>query len=400
MERSSALARRLVTHPQDSPPQRTSIGVQCLVSDAGCAAPAAAAVGTPTRLDLCPTCGEGFVYPVQWTESGSADWWLLLRCGACGEWRDVVASNYAVAAFDRLLDEEMDVIKAAAEKLERESLAAAADTSAPRCAWICWALTTSGERASRRCRHGQLLGGGRLPVPSRAAGRPYTPGSGLLSTPRAAITNRSRCSVRRVRRPWRTAVIRRRERFDRSRHRGRPRIEASRWPSQPAVRSGRRRCERGPTPSSRSRRRRPARGRSEPPGRSVLQQRSRAGPDPLRGPRRRSSRAHPPHAQRPWCGCPRRADGSRDFPASNSMGDQRRICPGWVRTSSTCSGVAFASAREVQPSMCDARIGGRPVVSDHAHFWAPTSPSRWAVRFDAQLSKPGPLAQPRRRLAS
>jgi hypothetical protein len=40
----------------------------------------------------------------------------------------VVASNYAVAAFDRLLDEEMDVIRAAAEKLERESLAAAADT--------------------------------------------------------------------------------------------------------------------------------------------------------------------------------------------------------------------------------------------------------------------------------
>ena len=87
-----------------------------------------ACAGTATPLDLCPTCGEGFVYPVQWTESGSAEWWLLLRCGACGEWRDVVASNYAVAAFDRLLDEEMDVIKAAAEKLERESLAAAADT--------------------------------------------------------------------------------------------------------------------------------------------------------------------------------------------------------------------------------------------------------------------------------
>jgi hypothetical protein len=68
------------------------------------------------------------VYPVEWTESGSADWWLLLRCGGCGEWRDVVATNYAVAAFDRVLDEEMDVIRAAAEKLERESLAAAADT--------------------------------------------------------------------------------------------------------------------------------------------------------------------------------------------------------------------------------------------------------------------------------
>jgi hypothetical protein len=84
--------------------------------------------GTSTRLDLCPTCGDGFVYPVTWTESGPADWWLLLRCGACDTWRDVVASNYAVAAFDRLLDKEMDLIRGAAERLEREWLAAEADT--------------------------------------------------------------------------------------------------------------------------------------------------------------------------------------------------------------------------------------------------------------------------------
>jgi hypothetical protein len=83
---------------------------------------------TPRRLDLCPTCGEEFVYPVTWTESGPADWWLLLRCGACGTWRDVVASNNTVEAFDRILDEEMDVIRAAAERLARESLSAQAET--------------------------------------------------------------------------------------------------------------------------------------------------------------------------------------------------------------------------------------------------------------------------------
>jgi hypothetical protein len=68
------------------------------------------------------------VYPVTWTESGPADWWLLLRCGGCGTWRDVVASNHAVAAFDRMLDEARDVIGAAAERLEREWLSAQADT--------------------------------------------------------------------------------------------------------------------------------------------------------------------------------------------------------------------------------------------------------------------------------
>jgi hypothetical protein len=27
-----------------------------------------------TELHLCSECGEGFVYPVTWTESGPADW--------------------------------------------------------------------------------------------------------------------------------------------------------------------------------------------------------------------------------------------------------------------------------------------------------------------------------------
>jgi hypothetical protein len=79
-------------------------------------------------LHLCPECGQEFVYPVTWTESGPANWWLLLRCGGCGTWRDVVASDRVVAEFDRMLDEEMAVIRAAAERLARESLSAQAET--------------------------------------------------------------------------------------------------------------------------------------------------------------------------------------------------------------------------------------------------------------------------------
>jgi hypothetical protein len=81
---------------------------------------------TPRGLEVCPKCGEGFVYPVTWAESGAAGWWLLLRCGACGSWRDVIANNYAVAAFDHVLDEHMRVIRTAAERIARESLAAQA----------------------------------------------------------------------------------------------------------------------------------------------------------------------------------------------------------------------------------------------------------------------------------
>lgn len=81
-----------------------------------------------THLELCRECGEEFVHPVTWTESGPDAWWLLLHCGACGNWRDVVASNAAVAAFDRSLDEDIAVIQSAADRLGRESLMAQAET--------------------------------------------------------------------------------------------------------------------------------------------------------------------------------------------------------------------------------------------------------------------------------
>ena len=86
--------------------------------------------GTTTLLDTCLECGEGFVYPVTWTEWGPADWLMLLRCGGCGSSRDVVASNDAAEAFDWLLDQQMAVIRAAADRLERESLAAEAESFA------------------------------------------------------------------------------------------------------------------------------------------------------------------------------------------------------------------------------------------------------------------------------
>ena len=83
---------------------------------------------TAVCLEVCQACGEQFVYPDSWAESGPADWWLLLRCGGCDTWREVVASNHAAAEFDRLLEEQLDVISDAADRLGRESFAAEADT--------------------------------------------------------------------------------------------------------------------------------------------------------------------------------------------------------------------------------------------------------------------------------
>jgi hypothetical protein len=88
--------------------------------------PQRAASGADLRC--CSDCGKAFAYPVTWTESGPADWWLLLRCGSCGSWRDVVASNPVVADYDRILDADLDTIRDAAAHLEREALRDAADT--------------------------------------------------------------------------------------------------------------------------------------------------------------------------------------------------------------------------------------------------------------------------------
>jgi hypothetical protein len=81
-----------------------------------------------TDLSCCSDCGKAFAYPVTWTESGPADWWILLRCGSCDAWRDVVASNPVVAAYDRILDEDLETIRVAAARLERAALSAEADT--------------------------------------------------------------------------------------------------------------------------------------------------------------------------------------------------------------------------------------------------------------------------------
>jgi hypothetical protein len=87
--------------------------------------PLRAASGTDLRC--CSDCGKAFAYPVTWTESGPADWWLLLRCGSCGSWRDVVASNPVVAEYDRILDDDLDAIRDAADRMQRETLMAEAD---------------------------------------------------------------------------------------------------------------------------------------------------------------------------------------------------------------------------------------------------------------------------------
>jgi hypothetical protein len=80
-----------------------------------------------TRLDLCHGCGKAFVHPVSWTEWGVQAWLVLLRCGGCGRSRDVIASNAEVALFDRMLDQDMELMAETADRLEFERFEEQAD---------------------------------------------------------------------------------------------------------------------------------------------------------------------------------------------------------------------------------------------------------------------------------
>jgi len=76
------------------------------------------------ELMLCRQCGSDFVSPVKWTERGESDWWMRLRCGQCGETREVVVSQGTADRYDRALDRSSDVIASTLSRLDRERMAA------------------------------------------------------------------------------------------------------------------------------------------------------------------------------------------------------------------------------------------------------------------------------------
>jgi hypothetical protein len=70
------------------------------------ATPDAVAPAAPPLDDLhvCPECDRELVYPVEWEESSSTHWEVLLRCPNC-EWNEVgVFDQATVDRFDEQLD--------------------------------------------------------------------------------------------------------------------------------------------------------------------------------------------------------------------------------------------------------------------------------------------------------
>jgi hypothetical protein len=62
--------------------------------------------------------------PVWWEPVDDDRWHMLLRCGQCDTYRDVVVGNELASAFERDLDRGATPIRAALARLDRERMAA------------------------------------------------------------------------------------------------------------------------------------------------------------------------------------------------------------------------------------------------------------------------------------
>jgi hypothetical protein len=71
-------------------------------------------------LAVCSACGDDFVHPVCWHPDDDEHWSMLLRCGGCGERREVTLPDIEANRFDRELDEAERQIELAADRLSHE----------------------------------------------------------------------------------------------------------------------------------------------------------------------------------------------------------------------------------------------------------------------------------------
>jgi hypothetical protein len=75
-------------------------------------------------LHQCRICHDDYVAPVWWEELGDERWHMLLRCGQCDTYRDVVVSADVAKAYERALQRDAAEIAASLERIERERMIA------------------------------------------------------------------------------------------------------------------------------------------------------------------------------------------------------------------------------------------------------------------------------------
>ncbi len=77
-----------------------------------------------SAVSTCVVCGARRVSPVDCEERGRSWWWLRVRCGECGTFRQVVIDDAEAARFDMDLETAAEEIAAALAEFERECMLA------------------------------------------------------------------------------------------------------------------------------------------------------------------------------------------------------------------------------------------------------------------------------------
>jgi hypothetical protein len=81
--------------------------------------------GTPapgSGLHQCALCHAECVVPVWWESVDDHRWHMLLRCGACGTYRDVTAGDDVAHAYERDIERGTREIRAALERMDRDRM--------------------------------------------------------------------------------------------------------------------------------------------------------------------------------------------------------------------------------------------------------------------------------------
>jgi hypothetical protein len=93
-------------------------------TDAAVARPAEEPSAEPHQeLHVCIECSSELVYPVQWEESGTENWSVLLHCPNCDVYREGVFTQETVEDFDEELDRGADALARDYKRLMRANMA-------------------------------------------------------------------------------------------------------------------------------------------------------------------------------------------------------------------------------------------------------------------------------------
>jgi hypothetical protein len=74
-------------------------------------------------LHMCLECSSDLVYPVQWEESGTENWSVLLHCPNCDVYREGIFTQDTVELFDEELDRGADALARDYKRLMRANMA-------------------------------------------------------------------------------------------------------------------------------------------------------------------------------------------------------------------------------------------------------------------------------------